>query len=186
MGADTNNVPCAYQQFLFDWKLEQGDQVTFNFALEPFSIEKLNSKLNDVFIHLKYTAKVNVAFGFVMKSIDDSRRFVYPQGKNSMLEKYKLFITGDDLKHFKAMIAANNVITACTRGMVDTKWQFLKLTNFTVFTILLKKIPMGCRNALFPDHLLKERFINCLTCNQNTGDNSGFFFQILGNTTAQR
>ena len=27
---------------------------------------------------------------------------------------------------------------------------------------------MGCRNALLPDHLLKERFINCLICSQNT------------------
>ena len=167
IGADTKNVPCAYQQFLFDWKLEQGDHVTFNFALESFSIEKLNSKLNDVFSHLKYAAKVNVAFGFVMKNIDDSRcRFVYPQGKNSMLGKYKLLITGDDLKHFKAMIAAKNVKTACTRGMVDTKWQFLKLTNGTVFAVLLKNIPMCCRNAVLPDHLLKERFINCITFNQ--------------------
>ena len=34
---------------------------------------------------------------------------------------------------------------------------------------------MGCRNALLPDHLLKERFINCLTCSQNTCDNLIFF-----------
>ena len=38
---------------------------------------------------------------------------------------------------------------------------------------------MGCRNALLPDHPLRERFINCLTCGQNTCDNL-FFFQILG------
>ena len=38
---------------------------------------------------------------------------------------------------------------------------------------------MGCRNALLPDHLLKERFINCLTCGQNTCDNL-IFLQILG------
>ena len=34
---------------------------------------------------------------------------------------------------------------------------------------------MGCRNALLPDHLLKERFINCRTCNQNTCDISTVF-----------
>ena len=33
---------------------------------------------------------------------------------------------------------------------------------------------MGCRNALLPDNLVKERSIKCLTCNQNTGDNSSF------------
>ena len=29
---------------------------------------------------------------------------------------------------------------------------------------------MGCRNALLPDHPLKEQFINCLTCNENFRD----------------
>ena len=66
-----------------------------------------------------------------------------------MLEKYKLLITGDDLKHFKAMLAAKIVITACSRGMVNTKWQFWKLTIVTVFAALLKNFPMGCRNAVF-------------------------------------
>ena len=44
-----------------------------------------------------------------------------------------------------------------------------------VCAILLKNIPMGCRSALLPDHLLKEQFINCLTCGQNTCDNLIFF-----------
>ena len=145
----TKKEKCAYQQFLVDWKLEQGDHVTFNFALAPFSIKKLHSKLDDVIGHLKYAAKINVASGFVMKNIEDSScRFAYPQGKNSMLEKYKLLITGDDLEHFKGMIAAK-MSTACTRGMVDTKWQFLKLTKVTVFAVLLKNMPYGCRNAVF-------------------------------------
>ena len=92
-----------------------------------------------------------------------------------MLEKYKLLIKGNHLKHSKAKIASKNVITACPRGMVNTKWQFWKLTNVTVFAILLKNIPMGCRNALLPDHLLKERFNNCLTCNQKPCDILTFF-----------
>ena len=157
---------------MVDWELEQGDHVTFNFASEIFSIEKLDSKLDDVFSLLEYASKVILAFGFVIKNIEDSRcRFVQGwrktinagEGKNSMLEKNKLLNTGDDLKHFKAIIAANNVIAACTCIMVDLKWQFLKLTNVTVFAVLLKKLTVGCRNAVLLDHLLKERFINCLT-----------------------
>ena len=84
----------------------------------------------------------------------------------------RLLVTGDDLKHFKAMIASINDITACPRGTQNGSfgsWQML------VCAILLKNIPMGCRNALLPDHLLKEQFINCLTCGQNTCDNLIFF-----------
>ena len=84
-------------------------------------------------------------------------------------------ITGDDLKHFKAMLAGKRVITARTDAMVNTKWQFRKLANVAGFAILLKNIPMGCQNELFADHNLKERFMNCLTCNQKTGDNLSFF-----------
>ena len=68
-----------------------------------------------------------------MENIEDSRcRFVYPTGKNSLLEKNKLLVTGDDLKQFKAMIASINDITACPCGMVNTKWQFWKLTNVSL------------------------------------------------------
>ena len=68
-----------------------------------------------------------------MENIEDSRcRFVYPPGKNSLLEKNKLLVTGDDLKQFKAMIASINDITVCPRGMVNTKRQFCKLTNISL------------------------------------------------------
>ena len=55
--------------------------------------------LDDTLGHLKYAAKVNVVVGFVMENIEDSRcRFVYPQGKKSLLKKYKLLITGCNAK----------------------------------------------------------------------------------------
>ena len=44
-----------------------------------------------------------------------------------------------------------------------------------VSAILIENIPMGCRNALLPDRLLKERFINCFICSQNTCDILIFF-----------
>ena len=66
-----------------------------------------------------------------------------PPRKKSILEKYKLLITGDDLKHLKAMLAVENFMTACTCEIVDTQWQFLKFINVAVFAFLLKNIPIG-------------------------------------------
>ena len=101
--------------------------------IRTFQYLKLNSKLDGLLGHLKYAAKINVFFGFVMENIEDSHcQFVYPPGKKSLLEKNKLLVTGDDLKHFKAMIASINDITACPRGMFNTKWQFWKLTNVSL------------------------------------------------------
>ena len=51
---------------------------------------------------------------------------------------------------------------------MNTKWKFNKLTNLTVFAALLKDVPMGCKNAVLPEPLLKNHTINYLTSEGNT------------------
>ena len=61
----------------------------------------------------------------------------------------------------------------------NTKWMFLKLTNLTIFAALLRDIPMGCKDAVLPQSLLRNPSINCLNYEQNTNktykDNLCFF-----------
>ena len=47
-------------------------------------------------------------------------------------------------------------------------WRFYKLTNLTVFAVLLKEVPMGSKNAVLPKPLPKNHTINCLTYEENT------------------
>ena len=42
------------------------------------------------------------------------------------------------------------------------------MTNLTVFAALLKDVPMGYKNAVLPEPLLKNHTINCLTYEENT------------------
>ena len=51
---------------------------------------------------------------------------------------------------------------------MNTKWRFYKLTNLTVFAALLKDVPMGCKNAVLPEPLLRNGTINCLTYEEIT------------------
>ena len=51
---------------------------------------------------------------------------------------------------------------------MNTKWRFYKLTNLTVFAALLKDVPVGCKDAVLPEPLPKNRTINCLTFEENT------------------
>ena len=51
---------------------------------------------------------------------------------------------------------------------MNTKWRFYKLTNLTVFAALLKDVPMGCKDAVLPEPLLRNGTINCLTFEENT------------------
>ena len=50
----------------------------------------------------------------------------------------------------------------------NTKWRFFKLTNLTIFAALLRDMPMGCKDAVLPESLLKNHTVNCLTYEQNT------------------
>ena len=42
------------------------------------------------------------------------------------------------------------------------------MTNLTIFAALLKDVPMGCKNAVLPEPLLKNHTINCLTFGKST------------------
>ena len=51
---------------------------------------------------------------------------------------------------------------------MNKKWMFCKLTNLTVFAVLLKDVPMGCEDAVLPEPLLKNCTTNCLTFEEST------------------
>ena len=74
--ADLKEEFQACQHFLVDSELEKGRHRVFNFAMSTFDNSLINQKLNLVFKRLECAAKVNLAFGFVLKNVEDrSYRF---------------------------------------------------------------------------------------------------------------
>ena len=59
------------KHFLTDTEMENGRHRVFNFAMSSFDLSLLNDKLDYVFKELKCAAKVNLAFGLVLKNIED-------------------------------------------------------------------------------------------------------------------
>ena len=112
---------------------------------------------------------MNLAFGFILKNIEDGGlRYFYAYENNTLLDRSKLVCTHDDLAKLKDFLNKTDVIESCSRERTNTKWRFYKLTNLTVFAALLKGVPMGCKNAILPEPLLKNHTINCLTYEENT------------------
>ena len=129
----------------------------------------VNEKLDHFFNHLKCPAKVNLAFGFILKKIEDGGfRYFYAHENNTLLDRSKLVCTHDDLTKLKDFLNQTYVIESRSRERMNTKWRFYKLTNSTVFAALLKDVPMGCKNAVLPEPLLRNGTINCLTFEENT------------------
>ena len=81
------------QHFLVDCKLERARHKVFNYA-----VETLNETIDPFFNNLKCAAKVNLAFGFILKNIEDGGfRYFYAHENNTLLDRSKLVCTHDDL-----------------------------------------------------------------------------------------
>ena len=76
--------------------------------------------------------------------------------------------TPDDIANLKQKVQKMDFVDLCTRESANTKWKFYKLTNLTVFAALLKDVPMGCKDIVLPEPLLKNHIVNCLTFERNT------------------
>ena len=157
------------KHFLTDTGMENGRHRVFNFAMSSFDISLMNDKLGYVFKELKCAAKINIAFGFVLENIEDGMcRYFYAHENNTIIEKSKLLCAPDDDVNLKEKLQKMDIIDLCTRERANTKWKFYKLTNVTVFAGLLKDIPMGCKDAVLPEPLLRNPNVNCLTFEKNT------------------
>ena len=157
------------KHFLTDTEMGNGRHRVFNFAMSSFDISLLNDKLDYIFKELKCAAKVNLAFGFVLKNIEDGMcRYFYAHENNTVMERSKLGCTPDEITNLKKKLQEIDIIDLCTRERTNTKWKFYKVTNLTIFASLLKDIPMGCKDTVLPEPLLKNINVNCLTFERNT------------------
>ena len=167
--ADLKEELQAFQHFLVDSELEKGRHRVFNFAMSTFDNSLINQNMELIFKGLECAAKVNLAFGFVLKNVEDgSCRYFYAHENNTLIERLKLVCTPDDITNLKENLQKVDIVDLCTRERANTKWKFYKLTKLTVFAVLLKDVPMGCKDCVPPEPLLKNQNVKCLTFEKNT------------------
>ena len=79
--------------------MENGRHRVYNFAVDTLDRKDLLEKLDVVFDSLKCAAELIVAFGFVLKNVEEGNcRYYYAHEKNIILEKSKLVATTEILK----------------------------------------------------------------------------------------
>ena len=99
------------QSFLVDSQLEKARHKEFNYAMESFNEIIVNEKLDHFFNNLKCAAKVNLAFGFILKIIEDGVfRYLYQHKNNTLLDQSKLVCTHDDLTKLKDFLKKSDII----------------------------------------------------------------------------
>ena len=137
--------------------------------METLNETIVNEKPDRFFRNLKCAAKIKLAFGFILKNIEDGGfGNFYAHENNTLLGRCSFVCTHDDLAELEDFLNKTYVIESCSQKRMNTKWRFYKLTNLSVFAALLKDVPMGSKNAVLPEPLLKNCTSNCLTYEENT------------------
>ena len=95
-------------------------------------------------------------------------RYFYAHKNNTIMERAKLVCTQVDMTNLKDRMQKMDFVDLCTRERANTKWKFYKLTSLTIFASLLKDVPMGWKDTVLPEPLLKNHNVNCLTFERNT------------------
>ena len=134
----------SFQHVLVESKLERARQKVCNYAVETLNETIVNEKLDHFFNNLNCAAKVNLAFGFILKTIEDGVfRYFYANENSTLPHRSKLVCTRDYLAKLKAFLNKTDVIESCCGEKLSTKWKFYKLTNSIVFAALSKEVTMG-------------------------------------------
>ena len=149
--------------------MENGRHRVFNFAMSSLDMSLLNDNLDYVFKKLKCAAKINLAFEFVLKNIEDEVcRYFYAHENNTITERSKLVCAQADMTNLNDRRQKMDIVDICTRERSNKKWKFYKLTNLTLIASLLKDVPMGCKDTVLLYPLLKNHNVICLTFERNT------------------
>ena len=120
--ADLKEELQACQHFLVDSELEKRRHRVFNFAISTFDNPLINGKLALVFKGLKCPAKVNLAFRFLVKNVEDgSCRYIYAHENNTVMERLKLVCTTDDITNLKEKLQKMDIVDLCTRERANNK-----------------------------------------------------------------
>ena len=95
------------------------------------------------------------------------RRYFYAHENKTIIERTKLVCTKADMTNLKDRMQRIDNVDICTRERTNTKWKFYKPTNITIFAASLKGVPMGCKDTVLLEPLLKNHNVNCLTFERN-------------------
>ena len=113
------------QHSLVDSELETARHKVFNYAVETFNETVVNKKLDHFFNKLKCAAKVNLAFGFILKNVEDGRfRYFYAHKNNTLLDRCNLLCPHEYLAKLKDFLNKTDFIESCSRERKNTKWKF--------------------------------------------------------------
>ena len=94
-------------------------------------------------------------------------KYFYAHESNTLMQRAKLVSTQADMTNLRDRMQKMDLVDVCTRERANTKWKSYKLTNITRFASLLNYVPMGCKDTVLLEPLLRNCNVSCLTFERN-------------------
>ena len=104
------------KHFPLESEMENGRHKVFTFAMDILDALTFSQKLDTVFDKLKCPAKLNVAFGWLLKNVgNEACWYINAHEYNTLMEQPKQVATREDLIKIKNVLSNTDVIEACTK-----------------------------------------------------------------------
>ena len=108
------------QTLLTDNEMENGRHRIFIFSISTYDMSLLNDKLEYVFKELRCAGKVNHAFGFALKNIEDGLcRFFSAHENNTIIERSEFVCAQADMTYLNHFRKTNMWIALLLREIRD-------------------------------------------------------------------
>ena len=98
------------QHLLVVFELQRARHKVFIYAIENVNATIVDENLDDFFSNLKRAAKMNLALAFLFQENDGGFRFFYTHENITMLDRFKLVSTKDDLAKLNDILSKAGVI----------------------------------------------------------------------------
>ena len=117
--------------------MELRQNVEYNLRINGTDTKFIRDKLDAIFDEMSCTVKLNIAFGFVLKSItgNDSFKYYYTADKNTVFLNPVLISQRSDLDALKESLEHADLLENVTCHRPDSKWKHFSVTNVTFFFI---------------------------------------------------
>ena len=141
----------------------------YNFPLKELSTSDLREHLKLILSNLPCAAKVNFAFGFVLRDItEDVYRYHHAADNSTVFEKPFVLSNQADIDFVLDMLPDEDIFQMMVKDRPSTNWKFEMVTNVTYFVYYLTNVPVGCSRIDLPNTLLRSKNVCALTYNYHS------------------
>ena len=131
----------------------------YNYRLSDESTyEDLDNHVREVYKSMDNSFRINLSFGFILKSIEDGMyRYFYPHNNDGVLDAPFSITNGDDVLKFIQRLRNIDILKHLFNQRPNTKWKVYKVTNvrYCIFKLLDKKLGAG----LVPEYIRRRKCI---------------------------